>query len=47
MDERLNTYQTQLQAYLADLAQEQLTPEESRRALELTLYISTSSMRAT
>jgi phosphate:Na+ symporter len=40
MDERLNTYQTQLQAYLAELAQQQLTPEESRRALELTLYIS-------
>ena len=40
MDERLNTYQTQLQAYLADLAQKQLTPEEARRALELTLYIS-------
>ena len=40
MDERLNTYQTQLQAYLASLAQEQLTPEESRRALEFTLYIS-------
>ncbi len=40
MDERLNTYQTQLQAYLAELAQEQLTPEESRRALEMTLYIS-------
>ncbi len=40
MDERLNTYQTQLQAYLASLAQEQLSPEESRRALELTLYIS-------
>lgn len=40
MDERLNTYQTQLQAYLADLALEQLSPEESRRALELTLYIS-------
>ena len=40
MDERLNTYQTQLQAYLAGLAQEQLAPEESRRALELTLYIS-------
>ena len=40
MDERLNTYQTQLQAYLAELAREQLNPEESRRALELTLYIS-------
>jgi phosphate:Na+ symporter len=40
MDERLNSWQTQLQAYLAELAQEQLSPEESRRALELTLYIS-------
>ena len=40
MDERLNTYQTRLQAYLADIAQEQITPEESRRSLELTLYIS-------
>ena len=40
MDERLNAYQTLLQAYLGKLAQEQLTPEESRRALELTLYIS-------
>ncbi|WP_421693174.1 Na/Pi cotransporter family protein [Aestuariivirga sp.] len=40
MDERLNTYQTQLQAYLASLAKSELTPEESRRALELTLYIS-------
>ena len=40
MDDRLNSYQTQLQAYLADLAQEQLAPEESRRALEFTLYIS-------
>ena len=40
MDERINTYQTQIQAYLAELAREQLKPEESRRALELTLYIS-------
>jgi len=40
MDERLNAYQTLLQAYLGKLAQEHLTPEESRRALELTLYIS-------
>ncbi|MCA3575610.1 MAG: Na/Pi cotransporter family protein [Aestuariivirga sp.] len=40
MDERLNTYQTRLQAYLAELAQQQLTPEESRRALEMTLYVS-------
>lgn len=40
MDERLNAFQTQLQAYLADLAKEQLSPEQARRALELTLYIS-------
>ena len=40
MDERLNVYQTKLQAYLADIAQEQITSEESRRSLELTLYIS-------
>ena len=40
MDDRLNAFQTQLQAYLAELAAAQLTPEESRRALELTLYIS-------
>ena len=40
MDERLNAYQTLLQAYLGKLAQEQLSAEESRRALELTLYIS-------
>lgn len=40
MDERLNAFQTKLQAYLADLASSQLSPEESRRALELTLYIS-------
>jgi phosphate:Na+ symporter len=40
MDARLNAYQTQLQAYLAELARQPVTPEESRRALELTLYIS-------
>ncbi|MCB0136127.1 MAG: Na/Pi cotransporter family protein [Caldilineaceae bacterium] len=40
LDERLNTYQTALQSYLADLAQRELSPAESRRALELTLYIS-------
>ncbi|MFN4141045.1 Na/Pi cotransporter family protein [Aestuariivirga sp.] len=39
MDERLNVYQAQLQAYLAELADE-LSPTESRRALELTLYVS-------
>ncbi len=40
LDQRLNVYQTQLQTYLSDLAQDQLTPEESRRALEFILYIS-------
>jgi len=40
LDERLNAYQTALQSYLAELAQMDLTPEDSRRALELTLYIS-------
>ncbi len=40
MDERLNVYQTQIQAYLGELAQEQIGPEESRRALELTLFVS-------
>ena len=40
MDDRLNAWQIQLQTYLAGLAQEQLSPEDSRRALELTLYIS-------
>jgi phosphate:Na+ symporter len=40
LDERLNTFQTKIQAYLGELAQEQLTPEDSRRSLELTLYIS-------
>jgi phosphate:Na+ symporter len=40
LDERLNTYQAALQSYLSELAQEDLTPEDSRRALELILYIS-------
>jgi len=40
LDERLNAYQTALQSYLGDLAQADLTPEDSARILELTLYIS-------
>ena len=40
LDQRLNTYQSALQSYLADLAERELTPQESRRALELTLYVS-------
>ncbi len=40
LDERLNSYQTALQSYLGDLAQNELSPQESRRALEITLYTS-------
>jgi phosphate:Na+ symporter len=40
LDERLNAYQAAVQSYLNDLAQNELSPEESRRALEITLYIS-------
>ena len=40
LDERLNAYQRALQSYLAELAQLELSPEDGRRALELTLYIS-------
>ena len=40
LDERLNAYQTAVQSYLGDLAQSELSPEESRRALEITLYTS-------
>ena len=40
LDERLNAYQAALQSYLADIAQLDLSPEDSRRVLELTLYIS-------
>jgi len=40
LDERLNAYQSALQSYLGDLAQNELSPTESRRALEITLYIS-------
>lgn len=40
LDERLNSFQTQIQAHLGELAQEQLVPADSRRALELTLFVS-------
>ncbi len=40
LDERLNAYHSALQSYLGDLAQNGLSPEESRRALEITLYTS-------
>mgnify|MGYP000202659825 CR=1 FL=1 len=40
LDELLNAYQTAVQTYLFDLSQQPLTPEDSRRALEITLYVS-------
>lgn len=40
LDDRLNAYQAKLHAYIADIAQSELSPEESRRALEITLYVS-------
>lgn len=40
LDERLNTFQSAIQSYLVDLTQTQLTSEEARRALEITLYVS-------
>ena len=40
LDERLNAYQTALQSYLSDLTQVELSPQDARRALEITLYIS-------
>ncbi len=41
LDERLNFYQSAVQTYLSDLAQmNPLSKDESRQALEITLYIS-------
>lgn len=40
LDERLNAYQTALRSYLGELAQRDLSSDDARRALELTLYIS-------
>ncbi len=40
LDDRLNAFQTSLQSYLAELAQHELSPEESTKALDITLYIS-------
>ena len=40
LDERLNTFQSAIQSYLVDLTQTQLTSQEARRALEVTLYVS-------
>jgi phosphate:Na+ symporter len=40
IDERLNAFQTAVREYLADLSQASLSEQESRRALEIVLYVS-------
>jgi len=39
-DTRLNAYQVAVQAYLGDVSQGTLTPEQTKRALEIILYVS-------
>lgn len=39
-DEKLNAYQSAVQNYVSEISQDELTPEQSRRALEITLYVS-------
>jgi phosphate:Na+ symporter len=40
MDERLNAFQSDIQAYVAELTRNELSSEESKRALEIMLYVS-------
>ncbi len=40
LDEKLNTYQVSIQAYLADLMRLEISPDDARRSLEITLYVS-------
>ena len=40
LDERLNVYQADIQVYVAELSQNELSAEDSRRALEIMLYVS-------
>jgi phosphate:Na+ symporter len=40
MDERLNAFQSDIQAYVAELTRNELSTEESKRALEIMLYVS-------
>jgi phosphate:Na+ symporter len=40
LDERLNSYQRDIQAYVAELTRAELATEESKRALEIMLYVS-------
>lgn len=40
LDERLNVYQADIQLYVAELSQNELSADDSRRALEIMLYVS-------
>ncbi len=40
LDERLNRYHTDIQTFLADIAERTVEPEDGRRALEIVLYVS-------
>ncbi len=40
LDQRLNGFHSELQSYLADVVEHTDNPEEARRALEITLYVS-------
>jgi phosphate:Na+ symporter len=40
IDERLNSYQNEIQAYLAELTQNEVSARDSRRSLEIMLYVS-------
>jgi phosphate:Na+ symporter len=40
LDERLNGYQSDIQAYVAELTRNELSAEDSKRALETMLYVS-------
>lgn len=40
LDERLNLYQRDIQAYVAELSQNELSADDSRRSLEIMLFVS-------
>lgn len=40
LDQRLNRYHTDIQTFLAELAERTVEPEDGRRALEIVLYVS-------
>jgi phosphate:Na+ symporter len=39
-DDKLNNYQSAVQNYVSEISQDGITPEQSRRALEIILYVS-------